>query len=200
MTEVIFEELRRYVGFDPSDARLMAEFHAAAAPHFERIAHEFYDRIRGHEQAFAVLKSEAEITRLQKSLVAWLHRVCAGVYDEAYAKQTAKIGRVHVRVGLPQRYMFTAMALIRVALMRIADEYHGPRAQPGGPARILRHQFPIGAVSGAPDFVGRRVVRHSPIVPPAHVPHLVLENERHRQVAVLPRRSLLNESPCLAIR
>ena len=34
------------------------------------------------------------------------------------SRRRAKIGRVHVRVGLPQRYMFTAMALIRVALER----------------------------------------------------------------------------------
>src|SRR5882724_11755252 len=51
--------------------------------------------------------------------------VCSGVYDEGYHEQTSIIGRVHVRIGLPQRYMLTAMALIRVALLRIADEKLG---------------------------------------------------------------------------
>jgi PAS domain S-box-containing protein len=51
----------------------------------------------------------------------WVARVCGGEYDEAYYEQTSVIGRVHVRIGLSQRYMLTAMALIRVELLRIAD-------------------------------------------------------------------------------
>jgi len=60
--------------------------------------------------------------------VAWMSRVCSGTYDEAYHEQTSQIGRVHVKIGLPQRYMLTAMALIRVALLRIADRDSGPNA------------------------------------------------------------------------
>ena len=59
-----------------------------------------------------------------------MDRVFSGTYDEAYFERDATIGRVHVRVGLPQRYMFTAMALIRVALERIADEALGDAATP----------------------------------------------------------------------
>jgi PAS domain S-box-containing protein len=92
-----------------------------AEPHFERIAQEFYERIREHEQAHAVLAGDAQIARLQKSLVRWMKRALTGPYDEAYYDETRKIGSVHVRVGLPQRYMFTAMALIRVALDRLAE-------------------------------------------------------------------------------
>ena len=57
-----------------------------------------------------------------------MDRVCSGPYDEAYALETGKIGRVHVHVGLPQRYMFTSMALVQVALERIADETMGEEA------------------------------------------------------------------------
>ncbi len=72
---------------------------------------------------------EAQIERLQRSLVKWMDRFCSGIYDEAYYAETLKIGRVHVEVGLPQRYMFTAMALIRVALHDIADEHLGADAR-----------------------------------------------------------------------
>ena len=58
-----------------------------------------------------------------------MHRFCAGTYDEAYFEETAKIGRRHVQVGLPQRYMFTSMALIRVSLGRIAEERMGDEAR-----------------------------------------------------------------------
>src|SRR5688572_7943810 len=127
--ETLFEELKRYVRLTPDDARLLMEFRPLAAPHFERITQDFYERIREHEEAHAVFTGEAQIARLQRSLVRWMERLLSGTYDDAYLEETAKIGRVHVKVGLPQRYMFTAMALIRVALTRIADEEAGAKAR-----------------------------------------------------------------------
>jgi PAS domain S-box-containing protein len=126
--ETRFQELKRYVRFDGRDAELLARFRERAEPEFPRIALEFYDRIREHSDAHEVFTGEEQILRLQRSLVAWLSRVCSGVYDEAYYEQTAQIGRVHVKIGLPQRYMLTAMALIRVALLRIADRDLGADA------------------------------------------------------------------------
>ena len=106
----------------------MAAFGAVAAPEFARISREFYEKIREHEAAHAVLTGEDQIARLQRSLVAWMERLCAGKYDGAYFEETSKIGRAHVRVGLPQRYMFSAMALIRDAFGKIADEKLGEGA------------------------------------------------------------------------
>ena len=128
--ETRFDELKRYVRLTADDARLLEDLRPFAAPHFARITQDFYDRIREHEEAHAVFTGEAQIARLQRSLIRWMERVLSGTYDEAYFEETAKIGRVHVKVGLPQRYMFTAMALIRVALTRVADERGGPTAQP----------------------------------------------------------------------
>ena len=125
-TETRFAEMKRYVGFSADDAAILAEFRDVAAPHFERIAQEFYDQIRVHEEAHAVFTGEAQIARLQRSLVRWMERVFGGVYDEAYFAETTVIGRVHIKVGLPQRYMLTAMALIRLSLMELA-EASGPQ-------------------------------------------------------------------------
>src|SRR3954465_8801354 len=119
--ETRFQELKRYVRFDARDSELLLAFRARATPEFPRIAQEFYDRIREHAEAHDVFTGEEQIQRLQRSLVLWMARVCGGVYDEEYYEQTAQIGRVHVRIGLPQRYMLTAMALIRVSLLKIVD-------------------------------------------------------------------------------
>lgn len=133
--ETRFEELKRYVRFDADDARALVAFRDAAAPHFERIAREFYERIREHEEAHAVFTGEAQIERLQRSMVKWMDRLLSGTYDDAYLEETRKIGRVHVRVGLPQRYMFTAMALIRVSLEKVAE---GSASEATPDARITR--------------------------------------------------------------
>ncbi|WP_437996404.1 protoglobin domain-containing protein [Sorangium sp. So ce185] len=119
--ETLFDEIKRYVRFDEEDAARLAAFHAHAAPHFPRIAGEFYDRIREHEGAHDVFTGEDQVERLKRSLVRWMTRICTGPYDAAYFDEAAKIGRIHVRVGLPQRYMFTAMTLIRLAFDEIAE-------------------------------------------------------------------------------
>lgn len=126
--ESLFAEMKRYVRFSEADARALADLHDHAAPSFARIVAEFYERIREHEGAHAVLQDEAQVERLKSSLVRWLHRILRGPYDEAYFEETAKIGRAHVRVGLPQHYMLTAMALVRLSLVRIADETMGERS------------------------------------------------------------------------
>jgi PAS domain S-box-containing protein len=126
--ETLFDEMKRYVRFAEEDARALLDFREHAEGHFDHIASEFYERVREHEGAHKVFTGEEQVERLKRSLVGWMRRVCTGPHDEAYFEETSKIGRIHVRVGLPQHYMFTAMALIRVALERIADETMGERA------------------------------------------------------------------------
>jgi PAS domain S-box-containing protein len=157
MRETRFEELKRYVRLSAEDGALMRALHPHAAPEFPRIAREFYDRIREHEEAHAVFTGEEQIQRLQSSLVRWMDRVCSGVYDEAYFEDTAKIGRIHVRIGLPQRYMFTAMALIRVALTRIAEATMGDDATKTREAltRLLDIELAIMLETYQDSFVAR---------------------------------------------
>ncbi|MFO0761336.1 MAG: protoglobin domain-containing protein [Byssovorax sp.] len=128
--ETLFEEMKRYIRFEPEDEARIAALRPLVAPHFPRIADEFYDRIREHEEAHAVFTGEPQINRLRDSMVRWMERLCAGPYDQSYYDETAKIGRMHVRIGLPQRYMFTAMTLIRSALATIAEDALGPASRP----------------------------------------------------------------------
>ncbi len=149
--------MQRYVSFDAEDARLLAALRPVAAPHFSRIAQEFYERIREHEAAHAVFSGEEQIARLQRSLERWMGRVLSGSYDETYYADTQKIGRVHVKVGLPQRYMLTAMALIRVELVRIAEASLGAGSARTREAitRLLDLELAIMLDTYRDDFVAR---------------------------------------------
>src|SRR5262249_24333437 len=111
-----------------ADARALAELRPHVSPHFPRIAVEFYDRIREHEQAHEGLADEAQVERLKASMVRWLDRICAGHPAEGHHEQTARHGPIHVRVGLPQHYRLTAMALIRSELLGLAEEALGAGA------------------------------------------------------------------------
>ena len=121
MPETVLDELKRYVRFAEADERALRALHASAAPRFEAIAQVFYDRILSHDEARkALVGGESRVGRLRETLVVWMDTLLSGPWDERYFERRCQIGRVHVRIGLPQHYMFGAMNVIRVELARIA--------------------------------------------------------------------------------
>lgn len=116
-----FAEMKRYVRFRDEDVARLRRLADVARPEFERIANVFYERAREHEAAHEVFVDEAQIRRLSLVQVAWLERLLSGPHDEAYAEASRRIGRVHVEVGLPQRYTFIGVTLFRQELSRIAQ-------------------------------------------------------------------------------
>src|SRR5688572_6362107 len=115
-----FESIKRYVEFDERTAELLSAFHPIAAPHFVPIVDDFYASIEAHRDARGVITGgKAQIERLKGSLIAWLESVLLGPHDAAYLESHARIGRIHVRIALPQEFMFTAMNRIRSRLIEI---------------------------------------------------------------------------------
>lgn len=116
------DDLKSYIGFSEEDSRLLAALKPHAEPHVDRIVESFYATIKAHEKARAVLKDDAQVKRLMGTLARWLRELLSGPHDYGYYEQRLNIGRVHVRVGLPQQYMFTAMSLIRRDLEVVARD------------------------------------------------------------------------------
>jgi signal transduction histidine kinase len=129
----IFEELKQYVAFGPSDERALRALHPRLQPHFERVAEIFYNRILANPGAQHVLKAgESQVGQLKRTLVRWMEGVFLGPWDEKYYELRCRIGRVHVRIGLPQHYMFGAMSVVRVEFQNLVDQTHA--ADPEGRA------------------------------------------------------------------
>lgn len=125
MEHVTFESISDYVGFDAGSSQTLLEFHPDAAPHIQPIIDDFYDAIQRHPEAHqAITGGREQIERLKRTLITWLTSVLVGPHDDAYVAAHARIGRVHVRIALPQQFMFTAMNRIRGHLNRIAIEVY----------------------------------------------------------------------------
>ena len=123
MAETLLEELKRYVGFGAEDERALVALHAIAKPHFPRIARVFYDRILEHEGARQALEGgESQVGHLRGTLETWMGQLMRGPWDEAYYALRCRIGRMHVRISLPQHYMFGAMNVLRQELNGLIDE------------------------------------------------------------------------------
>ncbi len=124
MAETLFAELKRYVGFQAEDEAALRKLDPVASPQFVRIADLFYRRILDHEEARKALAGESQVGRLKVTLVEWMQKLLTGPWDEQYYELRARIGRVHVRISLPQHYMFGAMNVIRAALNEVIDSHY----------------------------------------------------------------------------
>jgi len=131
MEETLFEELKRYVGWSEADEEALRSLHGVAVPRFPRVAEVFYDTILSHEGAKQSLTGgESQVGHLKITLQQWLDRLLRGPWDEAYYEARCRIGRYHVRINLPQHYMFGAMNVVRRELNAIVDDaYAGDRGR-----------------------------------------------------------------------
>jgi signal transduction histidine kinase/ActR/RegA family two-component response regulator len=121
--ETFFEEMKRYVGFDQEDARLLAAVGERMDPYLEGMSERFYDQITQHPEAGKVFTGgQEQIDRLKRTLQVWAKRLFRGPFDEDYAAERYKIGVRHVLIGLPQRYMISAMGVVRTHLMESLAE------------------------------------------------------------------------------
>jgi signal transduction histidine kinase len=123
MEETLLQELKRYVGWSDEDEEALRGLHAHAAPRFRHIADVFYATILSHDGARQSLTGgESMVGHLKITLQRWLDELLRGPWDEAYYEQRCRIGRYHVRISLPQHYMFGAMNVVRRELNAIIDE------------------------------------------------------------------------------
>lgn len=119
MTPSLFDEMKDYVGFDARDAANLRALGPAVEPYIPQTVDRFYREIHRQPGARQVLSGgPAQLARLRKQLHQWVKMLFCGRYDEAYWERRYRIGHAHVRAGLPQHYMFTAMEVIRQELER----------------------------------------------------------------------------------
>lgn len=117
-----FEDVKTYVGFGTAETEVLRALLPLAEPHFERIAEHFYDCILRHPNAHAAITGGNEqVDRLKRTLVAWMRSGLEGPHDEAFFERRARIGRMHVQIDLPQRYMFTAIDVMRLDFRRVVE-------------------------------------------------------------------------------
>jgi signal transduction histidine kinase len=120
------DNVTAYVGFDEAATAALREAHPLVAPHFGAIIDDFYATIEAHPDARAAITGGAnQIARLKQSLLSWIDELFKGPHDDAYFERRARIGRIHVRINLPQVYMLTAMDRIRLHSADVLREAGG---------------------------------------------------------------------------
>ncbi len=119
----LFGELKSYVRFGEDDARRLGALAPVVEPHLPRIVERFYQTVLEHAGTRQVLAGGGQqVDRLRAHLTQWLRSLFGGRYDDDFVRQHDAIGRTHVRIGLPQRFLLTALEVIWQELSRVIRE------------------------------------------------------------------------------
>lgn len=113
MDDVLFDQLKQRIGFSLADAENVHALGRVLGDALPSISDTFHYWVVGDPSARAVFTGdEAQIERQRRAFTRWLGELFTGGYDADYFRRRIEIGRVHVRVGLPQHHMFTAMEMV----------------------------------------------------------------------------------------
>lgn len=124
----LVQEIRAYLDFTTRDEEALRRLAPALAGVRTALVEDFYDVILEHPEARAVFADLAQIDRLKHSLADWLQRLLHGPFDDQWFEHGSRIGRRHVEVGLPQRFMPLAMNRLRRGLVEMAIVAYRDRA------------------------------------------------------------------------
>jgi len=123
--ESFIEEMKRYLHFQENDATLLRNLGEQMERYLPEMSERFYAQIPHHPGASRVFTGgEEQVSRLKKTLQVWGRGLFNGRYDEQYAADRYLIGFRHVRIGLDQKYVISAMGVVRAFLLdKLFEEF-----------------------------------------------------------------------------
>jgi signal transduction histidine kinase len=121
--ESFIEEMKRYLGLTEEDALRLRPLGPRLEKYFPEMAERFYAQIPFHPNASRVfVGGAAQVARLKQTLQEWGRGLFCGVYDEQYAEHRYQIGYRHVRINLEQKYVISAMGIVRSYLIECLEQ------------------------------------------------------------------------------
>lgn len=109
--EAVLEELITLMQISDQERSLLAALHPLAVSGSAAMAKDFYKRLVAHQETFEYLK-DASLDSLHMTTGQWFEDLFCGNYDEEYARKRLRIGKVHVKIGLPVRYPIAMLDVI----------------------------------------------------------------------------------------
>ena len=117
--------MERYLHLLDKDAAVLKLLGPRMEMYLQEMAERFYAQIPYHPDASRVFTGgEPQVQRLKSTLQVWGRGLFSGVYDERYAEDRYRIGFRHVGIGLDQKYVISALGVVRSFLMeKLSEEF-----------------------------------------------------------------------------
>lgn len=114
-----FDRLKTYADFSAAEARTLVDLTEIIDRHAAEIVRRFYLKVLDTPETRAVLRDTEQVSRLKEALRIWLGELARGPFDDRYYEIRRRIGIRYVEIGLPAKYVFTAMSVVRTAVSEI---------------------------------------------------------------------------------
>lgn len=105
--EAILDDLMTLMNLTAEEREALATVKEQALADAPQMVDAFYERLLAHPHTAEYLAGQVE--HLRSTLENWFVQLFAGEYGQDYVQSRLKIGRVHVRIGLPVRYPLAMM-------------------------------------------------------------------------------------------
>jgi hypothetical protein len=101
--QALVEELIQVLGITEADGQLLKEVQAVADARADVMVEEFSQRILNHPNTREYYE-RTDVPALKRRISGWFRELFSGNYGPEYAERAKRIGKAHVRIGLPLRY------------------------------------------------------------------------------------------------
>ncbi len=118
MPSVLFDALKKQIGFESSESSLLGALSPRLKAHFPAVVEEFFQRILLDPEANRYISGPRQIDRLREKFRRWLVTLFEGPHNSAYFSNRFSIGLAHVRIGLPLTDALVAFSRVRRQLER----------------------------------------------------------------------------------
>lgn len=130
MDSAFFIDLKLRIGFDGQDADNLHSLWEVVEPAVGPISDRFHEWLLRDAAARAIFTGgPAQIENQRRAFAGWVVDLFRGAYDFEYFQRRIDIGRTHVRVGMPQHYMFTAMEMVWEQVQQVIRASGTPNAE-----------------------------------------------------------------------
>jgi signal transduction histidine kinase len=103
-------DISAYLEFGDADAERIRALLPHLRPALPELLDAFYGRIITHPGTARIITGgERQLRRLRAALAGWLDDLLGGTYDERFCDRQIRVGQSHLRIGLPQYYLLTAL-------------------------------------------------------------------------------------------
>ncbi len=115
--------MRTYIGLTDVDLERVRALAGRLEPRLDEVCERFYAEILRNPGARAAFAGGEQQIQTQKvALRRWLVEMCKADFGPEQIARRIAVGQMHVRVDLPQQYMFAGMEVIRQELTRVISE------------------------------------------------------------------------------
>lgn len=115
-----FEALKRFIEFSDEDVQNLASLADVVESHGPALTDHFYETLGSVPETARII--EGRVESLKRTHRQYMKELTAGEYGDSYFERRARIGQVHVKMGIDPRFVEGVMSVIRAGMLKAMAE------------------------------------------------------------------------------